>query len=505
MRANDLELARRVDWRFLLPDARIGNVTCLGPVAPALRSALERFALSVSDGSVSTDEIGTDDLVVMAGAPAGSLERAAELARPGGWVYVEASGRSRHRIEAALEQQGFEGVASRWHWPEFDRCSEIVPLDEPDAVRIALARRRASIRSRGKAVVAKLLLRLGQLDRAIPCVSVVGRRPGGAGAPVSFTSAFLATLDLDSLGVTGESPGLLVTPTFPTSRHVIALIAAAGSSTPRLVAKMPRLAEDRGGVEREADVLRQLETAFGGIETGAPHVVALEDVHGRPVFVETAIQGRSLNPRAVRSDPDGAISTVRTWLGRLPRAGPESDVFDRLLSRPLRTYADKLGARAEPLVARTLELTGPLQEGGFPLVFEHGDLSHPNLLVQEDGTLGVIDWELAEPRGLPLNDLSFFLAYVAAARARAESPAAQEDSFVRAFVGADAWAGRVIRDEAARRRVPEPLIEPLFVATWARDAVRFPERAGVTSQPEGGRPHAYWRLAVHHAGALGWV
>ena len=505
MKANDLELARRVDWRFLLSDARLGSVACVGLVADRLRSALERFALSVSDEGAGTEATGSYDLVVVADASGELLPSASELARRGGWVYVETSGRSRRRIEQTLERRGFEGVASHWHWPGFERCAEIVPLDEPDAVRLALSRRRASVRSRGKAAVAELLMRLGQLDRAIPCASVIGRRPGGTGASVSYTSAFLSTLELDAIDITGELTELLVTPTFPTSRHVIALVAPAGSSVPHLVAKMPRLAEDRGGVEREADVLRQLETAFGGVGVGAPHVVAFEDVNGRPVLVETAIRGLPLNPRAVRSDPDGSISIVRDWLGRLPQTVPELDVFDRLLSCPLHAHSERLGARVEPLVAQTLALTEPLREGGFPLVFEHGDLSHPNLLVQDDGTLGVIDWELAEPHGLPLNDLCFFLAYVAAARAGAESPAAQEGSFLGAFVGADAWAGRLIRDEATRRGVPESLIEPLFVATWARDAARFSARAQVTGKLEGGRPEAYWRLALQHAGALGWV
>ena len=322
---------------------------------------------------------------------------------------------------------------------------------------------------------------------------------------MSYTSAFIATLELDAIDSTGGMTELLVTPTFPTSRHVIALVAPAGSSRARLVAKIPRLAEDRGGVEREADVLRQLETAFVGARGGVPHVVAFEDVHGRPVLVETAIRGLPLNPRAVRSDPDGSIRTVRNWLGRLPFTAPQPDVFDRLLSRPLHAHSERLGADIQPLVVRTLELTEPLREGGFPLVFEHGDLSHPNLLVRGDGTLGVIDWELAEPHGLPLNDLCFFLAYVAAARDGAESPATREGSFLRAFVGADAWAGRLIRNEATRQGVPDPLIEPLFISTWARDAVRYSERAGAPSQPEGGRPDAYWRLAVKHAGALGWV
>ena len=53
----------------------------------------------------------------------------------------------------------------------------------------------------------------------------------------------------------------------------------------------------------------------------------------------------------------------------------------------------------------------PLRAASVPRVFEHGDLSHPNLIWLPTGRVGVVDWELAEEEGFPLHDLSFFLAF----------------------------------------------------------------------------------------------
>ena len=58
-------------------------------------------------------------------------------------------------------------------------------------------------------------------------------------------------------------------------------------------------------------------------------------------------------------------------------------------------------ALPDGLVERTLDALRPLRDAGLPLVLEHGDTSHPNLLLRRFGDLAVVDWELANPDGLP--------------------------------------------------------------------------------------------------------
>ena len=45
----------------------------------------------------------------------------------------------------------------------------------------------------------------------------------------------------------------------------------------------------------------------------------------------------------------------------------------------------------------------------FPLVFQHGDPGPWNVLITSDGRPGFLDWEAAEPHGMPLWDLFHFL------------------------------------------------------------------------------------------------
>lgn len=87
-------------------------------------------------------------------------------------------------------------------------------------------------------------------------------------------------------------------------------------------------------------------------------------------------------------------------------------------------------------------------------VFEHGDLSHPNLIEYSAGEVGVIDWELAERAGVPLHDLVFFLMYVALSSARSRSSAAQQQALTDAFRSGDGWAWNWIHQYMDERAMP---------------------------------------------------
>ena len=290
-----------------------------------------------------------------------------------------------------------------------------------------------------------------------------------------------------------------MTPGFETSRNVIALLVPSGGRAPSLVAKTPRLAGDRDALAAEANALQELEALRPGL-TSVPRVVAFEDVHGRPLLLETALAGTPMNPRAVAADPEGCIAAGLAWLAELPVTVEAADgaAFERLLEAPLTRFSATAPA-AGTLVEGTLAVVEPLRHARLPLVFEHGDLGHPNLVLQPDGRLGVIDWELAERTGLPLADLFFFLAYVASARARAGSQAKHVAAFEEAFFAPGAWARRLVDAAAARTGIAPPLVDPLLVATWARYVLRLPERSGTSAAAVSQtRQYAYWARSVAH-------
>lgn len=214
----------------------------------------------------------------------------------------------------------------------------------------------------------------------------------------SYLRAHHDELGLDRLGLPRELTSLVVTPRFQASRHVVVLVLPKSGRDVRLVAKIPRRPGDTGGVVHEAAALGRLAELSGaqpgsvpaaepgwapGLEPGSvPAVVALAEVDGQTLLIETAVAGSPLGPEAVRRDVHGAIETGALFIAGLPvsgRTAGDPHWYDRLLGDPLREFARRvpLGAAGRRLVERTTEILDPLRDADLPFVVEHGDLSHP--------------------------------------------------------------------------------------------------------------------------------
>jgi aminoglycoside phosphotransferase (APT) family kinase protein len=296
---------------------------------------------------------------------------------------------------------------------------------------------------------------------------------------VNVVAEFLHTnrerLDLDRHGVGERISTLVLTPRFRASRHVVFLVLSEWND-PALVVKVPRLAFDTSGIASEFTVLTALQRNGG--HSGVPRPVAFDEHHGVPLFVQTALQGRLLARPLARKRPGGWAESAAAWLATFPSTGGNDEgACDRLVERPLRAFAATVGqAWALDLVDRTRELVAPLRAATFPLVLEHGDFAHPNIVVLPDGGLGAIDWELGEEQGLPAHDLTFFLMYLAIACLRPETAAGRRSAFDRAFVAPDGWGLPALSSYAERVGVERPLLPSLVVASFARYAARLVSR-----------------------------
>ena len=514
-----LQASRRVDWRFLLPEPALGKVVCAGACDGDLLESLELLAtsLTVLEGrDEKSAATGSFDLAVLCAPTSGELERAVSLLRPGGSVYLEARSVLRDRRLSQLargyartfERLGLEDTQLFWHVPSFSRASAIVPLSEPRAVRSFLRRRRGRMHARLAARLGRLLAGSPLLALTAPHVSLVARRRDGA-HPRRPCAAIVPGAEVQDLSF------VLLTPRFRTSRHAVSLLVPRGSTEPTLVAKRPRLADDLQGIAREASVIGAVEASPGSAGT-IPRVVAFEPSAPQPVLVETALAGETITPAMLRGSPSTYVEAIVSWLARLPTAPAGSDPswYERLVERPLELFADAFPAEAEEsrLVDRTLSLVEPIRNTSFPLVVEHGDLSHPNLIRLRDGRVGVLDWELGEERGLPLHDLCFFLAYVAFATRQARETTELVTAFDEAFIGQDAWAAPTLRAYADRLGLHANVLLPLFVCCWARYTSRLVTRAEGEPGREkqnvdtsrwlrGNRYYALWKRAVEQAEA----
>ncbi|HEX4930105.1 MAG TPA: phosphotransferase [Gaiellaceae bacterium] len=504
--ASPLERVRRVDWRFLLPDPLPRRVACLVPHDPAVAEAFELLGAEVTTGSAAAARRGSYDVVVTRRARPADLRQAAELVRPGGAIQLELPGRQARRCTRRLRALGFVDARAYWHWPGWRDCRELVPLDSPNVIRFALGRRRQHGLAAVKGRLGRALLRARVFRLAVSQASVLAGRPEVAAASVQ---AEPPSSDPPYATWLASGPPLLVTPRFRASRHVLSLILPPGASQPVAAVKAARLPGDGSAIVAETVNLWALESTSTTATGTVPRVLAC-DPGEQPYLVETALAGRPLTPADVRRDPAATVGAVCTWLEGLSpdalfRPVLDQATFGQLVERPLIKLAQAYGSLSEEaLLARaTIDLLAPFEGAGLPLVFEHGDLSPPNVLRLEDGRIGVLDWELAHPHGLPAHDLLFFIGYAAFALRDARTTEAQVAAVHEAFLGPSPWAVPALSGYARRLGIDRMLLAPLFVACWARYTTGLLERAAATDAQtlawlRANRYFALWRHAVEH-------
>ncbi len=543
-----LPLARRLDWRFLLADPRLGRVALVGGSDPELVEALDAFA-----ETIVADPNERAGVVVVHAPTAAGVRAAIERVAPGGSIVIELVGRARPgrtgRLAAGsagdvaerLRHDGFIDVSGSWVWPDHAAGLEIVPLERPALIRLSLTRRRSGRQARLKARVVGAAVSLGLGPALFSATTVVGRRPdvnvpesGIPAAPLidAYVDANRARLGIEGLGV-GGTASLLVTPRFQASAHVVALVVPPDADRPTLVVKVHRLAGSTQTLDAEATCLGLLAAREPGGTAGVPRLIAHAPIGGHAAIVETALSGRPLDPIAVRRDRPGAIRDVGAWARTLHVSEPSSpgdDRWSRLIVPSLAmldaVLADEQTDRET--VSRARDLVAPLMSAGLPVAIEHGDLSHPNLLRLDGsgggggggggaGGIGAIDWELGEPAGYPLVDFLFFLGYVAGAtggKGRASTAEEHARRIGTAFFDGDQWALGAAEAYADAAGIDRALVRPLLGATWTRALARLSGRlagdlqlAGETEDGGAGqrlrehRYHPIWRTIVAGAAA----
>ncbi len=336
---------------------------------------------------------------------------------------------------------------------------------------------------------------------------------------LSYLEEHRVSLDLERLGVPRRLTSVVLTPRFQASRHAVFLILPVGRVRPVLVAKVPRLPDAGEFLEREVRILRAVQALRPGGFASVPEVVAYDTYCGYPILLETAIVGTPMSKAVARRDMARCCRLGVEWLVEVQQPQPDrggADWFDRLVLEPLAAIenASALTPDEERALAVTRQLAARLQEANLPPVLEHGDLSHPNLIVMPHGGLGVVDWELARLDGLVACDLFFFLTYIAFARNRARSLPEYLQAFHEAFFGTEAWARPYISHYARALELPTEALAPLFVLTWARYTgqlvARVREAGGLDDRLSGetadwlrsNRYHALWLYAASHVGDL---
>ncbi|MFQ5737382.1 MAG: hypothetical protein ACE5JX_00080 [Acidobacteriota bacterium] len=198
-----LEASRRVDWRFLLPDPNLGRVAYLGVVDGPLVESLRLFSFDLTvfeTGAGDAPVSGHFDVAVASRPSYRTLRSAADLLRPGGFLYVESHHwkgsspfswaslrRTRkdgarpcypHHYISTFEQLGFREVEAYWHCRDFAACTRIIPLQDPAALLYGTHSVRGKSAGRCLRLLVRLAVQSGILMRTLRRFSVVAQRSG---------------------------------------------------------------------------------------------------------------------------------------------------------------------------------------------------------------------------------------------------------------------------------------------------------------------------------------
>jgi hypothetical protein len=412
-----------------------------------------------------------------------------------GIVCVVGSYRVRARVRPLLRAAGLTSGETFVHRPGWTPDQQVASL------RVALSPLGGEIlawrgwRNRAAAAVARLPRGERVLSRRFDHVSEIARRPGRR--PLFDWLTRMAGED----GSSGTAV-VRIRRRGPRATALLHLITNGGRAVPML-AKL-RLDETSSvSWPRDVECLERL--AAGAADTGArlPGVARLRTTRGYPVVMQTRLAGRQA-ARLIAESPKSAVGLterVAHWLAAWNRA-----------------TAQIASLRAEWLQSEVLAdvaLLAPRLDGGAaygawmarrcaasvgvptPLVAAHRDLTMANVLVDDSGMLGIVDWEAATDAALPLGDFFYAVADAAAARHHYVDRLADFfDCFVQPSETSAAVSALGMRAAAMLGVAPE-LVLLAFHACWLHHAANE-ERDG---SPDGTWPFrriAQW-LAAHHA------
>jgi hypothetical protein len=242
------------------------------------------------------------------------------------------------------------------------------------------------------------------------------------------------------------------------------LLFPQGAPRPRWIVKFVRVPSYPDPIDRDERALAAVAAAGAATAAHAPRFLGRFEAGGLAASIETAAAGRRLSavlggagPRAAKIR---AVDAIADWIVRVgveTRHDGAAGELERLRDEVLGSWPDAPDDLLDDLA-------------GAPAVLQHNDLGPWNIFSGGGSDFTAVDWESANPSGLPLWDLWYFLT--AALRLLDGEDAADGGAFARLF-----------RGEAAASPV-------LF--RWTRTAV---EALGIPSRAVGKLATLCW---LHH-------
>jgi hypothetical protein len=538
--------AEGANWCFLLPHLELGRVLTLGAPSPLSLRTLSRLGDDVLVWAKSADQDGIRALVAKQGlanvtslaierhrklslpndavdlvfvtqprlarSPLGEGRARAEIQRvlrPDGRLYAEL----RSRVNRLLRDGEKEPLAARagecstlWIAPAWGEMRLAAPARDRAAIQYMEQRflkpiLRRQVVKRPRQTFARSLLMSRLLGRrALVCT---GSDEPAAGPPDYVREiAAQAGAPVDGLRWALAAPG-----DYRSQKVLLFLFDDDGGA--RSVVKITRDPGYNPRLENEWRALTLLEQQGIGSPRTRPSPLFLGHHAGLAVLGQTAVRGIPFTQcTQSREAWQHARSVVESLLelGATTSHRPEDPGDVVALLRAALTRFDELYRPAQQTTEFLAEQVEAIADGGdgLRLVFQHGDPGPWNLLLTPEGQPVFLDWEAADPEGLPLWDLFHFLRSFGLS-----IPQRRRRDPLRCF--ADQMLGtselnRVLVDATDRYCVATALsprlVEPLFFLCWVHRAIKEASRLPL-DRLQSGRYLNILRLAIERRDAPG--
>lgn len=238
----------------------------------------------------------------------------------------------------------------------------------------------------------------------------------------------------------------------PTVSDMTVVSVGPPGGRPRAVVKLAASDSARRSLGREREVLGKLHSdeRLGDSRRLLPAVLAEGELGGRSYVVQRMLEGVQASSlladaRAARTVQAAAAQAIGDFHMRtLVPATVDESLLERWVDRPLlavrraSTRARVDNSRSAVLDRLQAELYEALRGQALALSWVHGDFVPGNVLSTPDGAevVGIVDWELAGARELPLIDVMTLLLSM-----RAQGQRQELGQVVRALLAEAVWTG----------------------------------------------------------------
>jgi hypothetical protein len=481
---------------------RAGRVTVLCAGEDELRRAGAAIAAAKLDAVTAAPvaaagEVGAADVAVVTSASwarrAGEDRALAALLAAAGSVFADL-GRPSRRAATALRVGGAGGAdaerTARDLWlavsgGEVEMAAglghaAVELLRRPAAAVATGGGTKARARALAKRVVRR---RVRTLEHRGVLVSADTAGAAEGAPPPAYVRAIAAGA---GLSIDDCSVGLVAPPDYP-SRKAILFVLGPGEQAPRYVVKLTRDPAFNDRLQNEWRILSLLEELGVGDEETLPRAAFFGHHAGLALLGETTVTGVPFRQRTTGTADCPLAWRAVAFLERLGATTADAAVASNdEIADGLRVLLDRFAAVYSSDEEERAALSGLLDRIAacampLPLVFQHGDPGTWNVLITADDRPAFLDWEAAEPQGMPLWDLFYFVRSHGVTVARAGGTNDSQKAFAEQFL-ADTPMSRALADLIDRHReqiglAPE-LVEPLFFTCWMHRALKESMRLG---------------------------